>query len=238
MVLVSAGPVAIDLGLMDALLYAGYGGQEAGHGLADVLFGKVSPSARLPLTFYAEGYLQKVGPLLDYATTSGVGRTYRYLNVSESPPLFSFGFGLSYSRFKYSGLRIHLHSASISSSGGGSSGGRAGAGAALVTVSCTVTNVGKRLASEIAQLYVSVPRANGSSLPVPRLALQGFEKLRDMKSGEARSIQYALFPTQVCTVLESGECQLRRGSYTVSVGGHQPGDTKANSANVEGNFTL
>jgi hypothetical protein len=54
-----------------------YGGQEAGHGATDVMFGSVSPSARLPVTVYEEGYLGKVGNILDYSTTSGVGRTYR-----------------------------------------------------------------------------------------------------------------------------------------------------------------
>ena len=73
-VVVSAGPVVIDPAAADAILYAGYGGEEAGNGVADVLFGAVSPSARFPVTVYEEDYLSKVGPISDYSTTSGVGQ--------------------------------------------------------------------------------------------------------------------------------------------------------------------
>ena len=77
LVSVSAGPVSLDATMADAILIAGYGGQEAGHGATDVMWGSVSPSARLPVTVYEESYLTKVGNILDYSTTSGVGRTYR-----------------------------------------------------------------------------------------------------------------------------------------------------------------
>jgi hypothetical protein len=146
----------------------------------------------------------------------------RYLNVSASPPIFSFGFGLSFSRFEYSSMRIDTSE-------------RAGI---VATVSCKVRNAGDRLASEIAQLYVIVPRI--LSLPVPQLALQGFEKLRDMHPGETRTVHYILFATQICTVRDSGECIVSPGSYSVSVGGHQPGDARgeAVSANLMGHFTM
>ena len=71
---VSAGPVAVDPSLADAILFVGYGGQEAGHGATDIMFGRVSPSGRFPVTVYEEDYINKVGPLLDYSSTSGVGR--------------------------------------------------------------------------------------------------------------------------------------------------------------------
>jgi beta-glucosidase len=90
-VVVSAGPVVIDPSLADAVLYAHYGGEEAGHGIADLIFGRVSPSARFPLTVYERDYLSKVGPVSDFFMTSGVGRTYRYLDVHRSPPLYYFG---------------------------------------------------------------------------------------------------------------------------------------------------
>eukprot|EP00930_Biecheleria_cincta_P027638 TRINITY_DN19382_c0_g1_i1.p1 TRINITY_DN19382_c0_g1~~TRINITY_DN19382_c0_g1_i1.p1 ORF type:complete len:494 (+),score=46.31 TRINITY_DN19382_c0_g1_i1:133-1482(+) len=91
LVSVSAGPVFFDETLVDAALIAGYGGMEAGHGLVDVLFGYVSPSARLPVTYYAADYLLKVPPEQNYSMTLGAGRTYRYLNESSSYPFFRFG---------------------------------------------------------------------------------------------------------------------------------------------------
>jgi hypothetical protein len=101
LVLVSAGPIALsqtDLAAYDAVLYAGLGGQSAGYGVADVVWGARSPSARFPVTVYEADYLNKVGPILDYSSTSGVGRTYRYLDTTKSKPIFKFGFGLSYVR--------------------------------------------------------------------------------------------------------------------------------------------
>ena len=96
---------------------------EAGHGIADVIFGHVSPSARLPVTVYAEGYLSQVGPVSDFSMTSkGVGRTYRYLDEAKSKPLWKFGYGLSYSTFKYSNLNVETYDKPN------------------VIVSCTVTN--------------------------------------------------------------------------------------------------
>ena len=72
----TARPVAItDLEDFDAVLYSGLGGQAAGYGVADVMWGAVSPSGRFPVTVYEPDYLTKVGPILDYSTTSGVGRT-------------------------------------------------------------------------------------------------------------------------------------------------------------------
>ena len=92
-VVVSAGPVFIAPTLADAILYAGYGGMEAGHGVADIIFGRVSPSGRFPVTVYGEDYLEKVGISVgDFDMTShGVGRTYRYLNEAKSKPLWRFG---------------------------------------------------------------------------------------------------------------------------------------------------
>ena len=77
-VVISAGPVYLDPSSADAILYAGYPGMEAGHGIADIIFGRVSPSARFPVTVYDRQYLSLVGPVSDFSMTSnGVGRTYR-----------------------------------------------------------------------------------------------------------------------------------------------------------------
>ena len=77
----------------DAILQAWYPGQEGGTALADVLFGDVAPSGKLPVTVY-----RNVGQLPDFEDYNMKGRTYRYF---EGSPLFAFGFGLSYTTFQY-----------------------------------------------------------------------------------------------------------------------------------------
>jgi len=254
LVLVSAGPIPItNLEDYDAVLYAGLGGQAAGYGVADVMWGAVSPSARFPVTVYAADYLSKVGPILDYSTTSGVGRTCessnglpqpsrhgrlmqtvcallptdRYLDTAKSPPIFKFGFGLSYSHFTYSDLAVHSFADKT------------------VNVTATVRNdapIGSPSwgsgATEIPQLYVTVPR-QPAPLPVPRLALQGFTKVQLPAQGSA-SLSFRLVPRQYCTVLDSGRCKVFAGDYRVSVGGHQPEDElgEATSNVVSASFTV
>lgn len=89
----------------DAILQAWYPGQEGGGAIADVLFGRVSPSGKLPVTFY-----RNVGQLPDYEDYSMLGRSYRFF---EGSPLFPFGYGLSYVRFEYKSPRIRGRQLSV-----------------------------------------------------------------------------------------------------------------------------
>ncbi len=82
----------------EAILQAWYPGEEGGHAIADVLFGDVNPSGKLPVTFY-----RHTADIPDYEDYAMEGRTYRYFRGS---PLFPFGFGLSYSRFTYGEARV------------------------------------------------------------------------------------------------------------------------------------
>ncbi len=81
----------------NAVLYAWYPGQAGGDALADLLFGRVSPSGKLPLTLYRS--IDQLPPFEEYAMT---GRTYRYFT---GEPLYPFGYGLSYARYAYSDAR-------------------------------------------------------------------------------------------------------------------------------------
>ena len=82
----------------DAILQAWYPGEEGGAAIANVLFGDVAPSGKLPLTFY-----KSIDQLPDFEDYSMTGRTYRYF---QGEPLYPFGFGLSYTTFEYGEARV------------------------------------------------------------------------------------------------------------------------------------
>ena len=107
-----------------AVLEIWYPGERGGDALADLLFGKVSPSGRLPLAFPAK--TEDLPPFDDYEMSHG--RTYMYRKIK---PLYEFGFGLSYTRFAYADLRKTADGVEV-----------------------TVTNVGDREADEVVQLYL------------------------------------------------------------------------------------
>ena len=82
----------------EAILQAWYPGEEGGHAIADVLYGDVAPSGKLPVTFY-----RHTADIPDYEDYAMKGRTYRYF---EGSPLWAFGFGLSYTTFEYGEARV------------------------------------------------------------------------------------------------------------------------------------
>ena len=86
----------------NAILQAWYPGQEGGPAIAEVLFGDVNPSGKLPVTFY-----RNIDQLPAFENYDMKGHTYRYF---EGEPLFPFGFGLSYTTFHYGKAHVHGHS--------------------------------------------------------------------------------------------------------------------------------
>lgn len=152
-----------------ALLLAWYSGQCYGKVVAEILTGKVSPSGRLPITFWgtldknpAQQYYEPVekaegsyrDPVVHSDYTEGVFLGYRGVEHFGVEPLFPFGFGLTYSSFAYSDV-------SVARSRGG------------LDVRFTLTNTGAVAAAEVAQVYVA-PVA--PSLPRPAHELKGFVK--------------------------------------------------------------
>lgn len=132
-VITGGSPIAIPevYKLADAVLYVWYPGQEGGDALADILFGDVSPSGKLPFTVPYS--LKDLPPYEDYSMK---GRTYKYM---KKEPLFPFGFGLSYTSFEFGKLSTD--------------------GSRNPTVSVEVRNTGKTEGDEVVQLYVSSPLA-------------------------------------------------------------------------------
>jgi beta-glucosidase len=161
-----SGPVVMpwidDIG---ALLMAWYPGEEGGDAIADVLFGDVTPSGKLPLTFpRAEADL----PVFDNtgnAVTYGYYHGYRYIDHNGVAPLFPFGFGLSYTTFAYSNLTVSPATLSLTGH---------------LRVTADITNTGSVAGDEIAQLYVSYL---GSSVDRAIKDLKGFARLH-LEPGE------------------------------------------------------
>ena len=163
--LVSSYPYAVGdaAAALPALLWTAHGGQSSGRALARVLFGDVSPSGRLPQTWYAaDGDLPD---LLDYDLITA-GATYLYF---RGAPLFPFGHGLSYASFTYRDLDLSV-------------------GASEVTATLTVTNSGTRAATETVQLYAHPCRPR---LPLPNRALVGHRRL-PLGPGESATVSFTL----------------------------------------------
>ena len=133
--------------MADAVIYAWYPGEQGGNAVADVLFGDVSPSGRMPFTVP-----YSVDDLPPYDNYDMAGRTYRYM---EKEPLFPFGFGLSYTQFEYSNVIGKLE------------------GDAFVLYA-EIKNTGSVQAEEVAQAYMSSPLAGDG---YPLYAMKSFKRL-------------------------------------------------------------
>ncbi|MBN1659823.1 MAG: glycoside hydrolase family 3 C-terminal domain-containing protein [Anaerolineae bacterium] len=199
-VLVVTGGSPIALGevedLVEAILFVWYPGQEGGRAVADVLFGDVSPSGKLPVTFPRA--LDQLPPFEDYTMA---GRTYRYMTEE---PLYPFGFGLSYSRFEYTDLALEKPAV------------RAGE---CLAVSLQVRNAGDCAAAEVVQFYLSDVEA---SAPVPLHHLVGFERVV-LQPGESHTLCFTLTPEMMSFFDEQGELRLEAGEFRLEVGGCSPG---------------
>ncbi|MBI2512761.1 MAG: glycoside hydrolase family 3 C-terminal domain-containing protein [Opitutae bacterium] len=184
-VLVAGSPVAMDpwLERPPSVVLAWYGGMEAGHALADVLFGDVNPSGKLPVTFprrLADSPTHASGSVRNYPGENGrvfydedllVG--YRWFDAKAIEPLFPFGHGLSYTKFDFSPLRV-------SSTGSGAD--------LRVTVECEVRNSGLRAGAEVVQLYIEPV---GADVERPPQELKAFAKVA-LAPGESKPVRLTL----------------------------------------------
>lgn len=181
--------------LSDAVLLAWYPGEEGGNAVADIIFGKTSPSGRLPVTFP-----KSLAQLPAYEDYSMKGRTYRYM---EQEPMYPFGFGLSYSTFRYSNIRPAATTVTKGES---------------VQVSADVTNTGNIAAEEVAELYL----ASTADKDAPLLSLKGFKRLQ-LKAGETRKVTFTLTPEHLSFADDKGARIENAGNYTIWIGGALPG---------------
>lgn len=155
-----------------------YNSQECGNALADVLFGDVTPSGKLPTTFPRRlednpAYINYPGENGQVLYGEGLFVGYRYYDKKDVTPLFPFGHGLSYTRFEYSDLRLSAPQFTAVTG---------------LTVQCQVRNTGVRPGKEIVQLYVRDVQA---SLVRPEKELKAFAKVA-LEPGETKTVTFTL----------------------------------------------
>ena len=205
-----------------AMLWTSYNGQTQGEALGKVLTGKVNPSGKLTTTWYTSEDLQKM-PLgspkqnvngVDYNFTNYEiaqadnypGRTHQYYSGT---PVYPFGYGTSYTNFVYSNIKADKTNADANDT---------------VRITADITNSGSVDGTEIAQLYVTVPGADGKTLPLKQL--KGFERV-ELKAGETKTVSFDLNISDVYFFDETTQSNyVVNGAYTIKVG------SNANDANA------
>ncbi|KAJ3234335.1 hypothetical protein HDU81_001491 [Chytriomyces hyalinus] len=188
-----------------AVIFALLPGQESGNAIADVLFGDVNPSGRLPFTVhkdrsdYAADILYESNgspPQITYS--EGLYFDYRHADKYDITPVFPFGHGLSYSEFKYTqpaAKRVNFADKTSD-----------------VSVSLTLSNVGKYDGHEVVQVYVAFPEAAGQ----PPKILKGFERVW-VKRGASAKVEIILKKHDLRAWIDDG-WQHVPGTYTFHIG--------------------
>jgi beta-glucosidase len=215
LVLFTGRPLAIkwENDRVPAILNVWFGGTEAGHAIADVLFGDTNPSGKLSTT-----WPQNVGQIPLYYNHMNTGRPLEgpwfqkfrsnYLDVSNDP-VYPFGYGLSYAHFAYSGLT--LSSSTIK-------------GNQRLTATVTVANDGAMEGREVVQLYL---RDLVGTMTRPVSELKGFQKI-DLKAGESRKISFTITPEDLKFYNNDLKYDWEPGDFTVMIGGNSRDVLSAN----------
>jgi beta-glucosidase len=185
-----------------ALLEAWFGGVEAGNAVADVVFGKVNPGGKLPVSFP-----RSVGQVPIYYNHEPTGRpcditskyNSRYRDIHDCGPLYEFGYGLSYTTFDVSNLR--LSSSTMSKRGS-------------IRASVDVTNTGTRAGDDVAQLYIRDPVA---SITQPVRRLRGFQRVT-LAKGQTRTVSWTLDASDVGFYDNHGQFRVEPGRIEVYAG--------------------
>ena len=198
LILVITAGSAVDLSTVepyaDAILLAWYPGEQGGNALADIIFGKVSPSGHLPVTFY-----RSLGDLPDDKDYGMKGRTYRYCN---GPVQYPFGYGLSYASFDYTwqAQPKKIYTAKDS-----------------ITFSITVTNKGDINADEVGvQAYIEY--RTGERMPLKEL--KAFRRI-SISAHDSRPLSLCIPVSELQKWdLAAGKWKLYRGEYKLVLGSH------------------
>jgi len=188
-----------------AILEGWFLGQEGGTAAAQVLFGDVNPSGKLPITFP-----RSVGQLpAFYNHKPSRNRTYIF---TSREPLFPFGFGLSYTSFRFDNLHVEPQEIAPGQS---------------ATVRVDVTNTGAREGDEIPQLYI---HQRISTVTRPVKELRGFQRVR-LKPGEKATVEFRLTPDSLSMLDEHMDRVVQPGIFDLFAGSNSA-QTTATSLRV------
>ena len=193
----------------DAVVQAWYPGSQGGRAIADILFGKISPSGKLPLTFYDSSY-----PLPDFTDYSMKGRTYKYI---EGEAQYPFGYGLTYSD-------VFVERASVTQTGVSAADREHQAGVAddgeiyKAVINAEVYNSGKTDTDEVVQVYVEYPDSQDAPLhPV----LGAFKRI-NIKAGQRAGVEIGISDPAFTVVTDDGRRIHPGDSYILHVGCSAP----------------
>ncbi|MDO6421844.1 glycoside hydrolase family 3 C-terminal domain-containing protein [Saccharophagus degradans] len=189
---------------LDAILQAFYPGEATGTALANILWGDVSPSGRLPVTFY-----KGVDDLPAFNDYHMENRTYKFY---RGEPLYAFGHGLGYVDFAYNNLVVA---------------NTVEAGKAL-PIAVSVTNTGKMQAEDVAQVYISLLDAPANT---PIRDLKAFKRTK-LAAGESTELEFNLPASALTYIDDNGKTQTYTGRVEVTVGSGQKGYVKENAIAV------
>jgi beta-glucosidase len=196
-VAVITGGSAVDISAIesyaDAIIFAWYPGEQGGTALANILFGKVSPSGHLPITFY-----KSFNDLPDYSSYAMAGRTYRYFNNDVQYP---FGFGLSYSSFGYQWIEKPRAVHSVKDT---------------ISFKVKIENKGLYDADEVVQAYIEYPSVDR----MPLNELKAFKRVSVTKGKE--TIVTLTIPVGELQKWDSktSKWKLYEGAYKIKIGAH------------------
>lgn len=217
---------------VDAILFAFHPGTMGGPAIADLLFGAVSPSGKLPVTFprmvgqIPIYYNQKntgkppshdtivhIDDIDPFAPQTSLGMTAFHLDAGYTP-LFPFGFGLSYGEFVYSDISVATPEVALGES---------------LRVSATLTNIGSVIAEDVAQLYVRDLVANVTR---PIKELKGFERVR-LGPGESKVLEFVLHTDDLAFYDRHMRRVTEPGDFHVWIGGNSDTELRAEFRVVE-----
>ena len=200
-VLVIKSGSAIDLSeisrYVDAIIYAWYLGEQGGNAIADVIFGDVNPSGKLPITIP-----ESISHLPDFSDYNMNNRTYKFTNHK---PMYPFGFGLSYSSFDYSHLSLKKNIIDVDDS---------------IELSFEVINNSNIPGEEVVQVYINDMEA---SFRTPNSSLIFFKRIY-LGSGEKKKINLVIDDNMMASYNEKGVKEIEPGNFKIFVGGSSPGD--------------